>query len=549
MTLTEFLEHWQITENPVMGEEARHDPVFDRLRQTARGEPGPPTGGDPARSGTPSAGGGPEPGGEARAAAATRAGPITHPDFDKVLGDPRRPASAIVFGEKGSGKTAMRLQIEQRVAAYNEAHPPSRALLVAYDDLNSILDPYGARVSGPRTTIDEALRRLRHLDHIDAILAIVVPRVVDALLGGPDPLDLAIPSVHERRRAARRLAPAARRDLVLLQALYDRPEMAEARTPRLRRLLRLPLPLSRLAWSLAVWLGWIPAAATGTWAMFVEPSLRSHPWTLYVIGGLAALWVGALAKRVIWDRLAMVRLGRKVRRQLRVVPRGERSLGRSLLHVDPSLRGPSHLPMSDADEARYAMIRRLKRLLSPFGWASMIVVVDRVDEPTLIRGDTDRMRAVVWPLLNNKLLQHEGLGLKLLLPIELRHLLFKESGAFFQEARLDKQNLVERLAWTGPMLYDLCDARLAACRPAGATPVTLLDLFAEDVTRQDVTEALGHMQQPRDAFKLLYQCLSEHCSSVPGPQPQWRIARPILEMVRKQQVDRVQQLYRGIRPA
>lgn len=533
MTLTEFLEHWRITENPFKGEEARHDSVFTRLRESARGEPHPPAGDGPAP---------PPP-------ASSRGGAVTHPDFEKILGDCGRPASAIVFGEKGSGKTAMRLQIEQRVGAYNAAHPAARALLVAYDDLNAVLDPYCARFVGPRTSVEDALRRLRHLDHVDAVLSMVVPRIADAILGGPDPLDLVLPTPQDRRRAARRLAPAIRRDLVLLQALYDRPEAADARTMRLRRLLRLPLPLSRLVWTLAIALGWIPAVAAAIYAYAINPRIGDHPWTLYAVGVLGVLWLAAVAKRVVWDRIAMIRLGRKTRRQVRIVPRGERSFGRSLLHVDPALRTAAHLPTTDADEPRYAMLRRLLRVLSCFGWANVIVVVDRVDEPTLVRGDPERMRAVVWPLMNNKLLQQEGLGFKLLLPIELRHLLFKESAAFFQEARLDKQNLVERLAWTGPMLYDLCDSRLAACRPPDAPPLTLLDLFAEDVTRQDVTEALGHMQQPRDAFKMLYQCLGEHCSSVPGPQPAFRISRAVLEMVRKQQVDRVQQLYRGIRPA
>jgi hypothetical protein len=172
-----------------------------------------------------------------------------------------------------------------------------------------------------------------------------------------------------------------------------------------------------------------------------------------------------------------------------------------------------------------------------------------VDEPTLISGDPERMQWVVWPLLNNKFLQQPGLGVKMLLPIELRHALFRESAAFFQEARLDKQNLIERLTWTGAMLYDLCDARLQACRPAEAPPIRLLDLFAEDVTTQDLVDALDQMHQPRDAFKMLYQCLTEHCSNVTESQAQWRVPRLVLEGVRKDQAERVRQLYRGVRPA
>ena len=79
--------------------------------------------------------------------------------------------------------------------------------------------------------------------------------------------------------------------------------------------------------------------------------------------------------------------------------------------------------------------------------------------------------------------------------------------------------------------------------------MTLLDLFAEDVTRQDVVDALDQMHQPRDAFKLVYHCIAEHCALMTGAEGPWRIPRHVLEMVKKQQVDRVQQLYRGIRPA
>src|SRR5690606_28527153 len=216
----------------------------------------------------------------------------------------------------------------------------------------------------------------------------------------------------------------------------------------------------------------------------------------YVFAGLLALWLLALGKRYAWDTLALLGLGRRMRRQLRVMARSEASIVRSLRQIDPAARDAGVLPLSDADEARYAMLDRLRRALRVFGYPGVLIVIDRVDEPTLISGDPDRMRAVVWPLFNNKFLQQEGIGVKMLLPIELRHALFKESSAFFQEARLDKQNLVERLSWTGAMLYDLCDARLKACRDPAAGPISLLDLFAEDVTARDLVDALDQMHQP-----------------------------------------------------
>ena len=202
------------------------------------------------------------------------------------------------------------------------------------------------------------------------------------------------------------------------------------------------------------------------------------------------------------------------------------------------------------EEVRYAMLARLRTLLQRFGFAGMLVLIDRVDEPTLVNGDPEKMRELMWPLFNNKFLQQDGLGVKMLLPIELRHALFRESSRFFQEARLDKQSLVERLVWTGPMLYDLCNARLAACRSDGAAePLTLTALFEDEVGRQDLVDALDQMHQPRDAFKFLYRCINEHCSNVTAEEGKWRIPRLVLDSVRRQESERVQQLYRGIRPA
>jgi len=167
----------------------------------------------------------------------------------------------------------------------------------------------------------------------------------------------------------------------------------------------------------------------------------------------------------------------------------------------------------------------------------------------LVNGDAIRMRAVIWPMLNNKFLQQSSIGFKLLLPLELRYELLRETSAFFQEARLDKQSLVERLAWTGPMLYDLCSDRLNACRAPGTEPMGLLDFFDESVTRQDVIDALDQMHQPRDAFKLVYHCIQEHCAGVPEGDSAWRIPRHVLDTIRKQQAERVQAFYRGVRPA
>ncbi len=514
MNVATFLEHWGLVENPFRAEEARQDAVFSRLSLE-------------------------------RAA---------HPDFEKIVGDLSQPSTSIVFGEKGSGKTAIRLQLEQRVRRHNQERPDSRVLLIPHDDLNPYLDAFcgphpterprkGARREDPTRRLAD----LRLVDHMDAILNAAVSRIVDAVLEDHD-AESALELGDRPARALRRSDRSVRLDLMLLQAVYDRPERATARTAALRRRIRAPLGWSRLLWTGAAYTAWIlPAGAAALWLLYRD-ALSQQSWIILFLVALA-LWAAALGKRFIWDEWRLRRLGGRVARQLRVLHRSGRSLAESFAHLPDHALQSEGLPIDESDDHRYDMLHRLRVVASGLGFRSLLVVMDRIDEPTMISGDPDRMQAVVWPMLNNKFLQMDYFGVKLLLPIELRHALLRESAAFFQEARLDKQNLVERLLWTGATLYDLCNARLRACRDGADSDVSLLDLFDEDVSRQDVVDALDQMRQPRDAFKFLYQCIHEHCSNVPEEQASPRIPRFILETVRRQQADRVEQFHRGVRPA
>ncbi|MCA9300760.1 MAG: hypothetical protein KDA28_16940, partial [Phycisphaerales bacterium] len=442
MNLQQFFEHWQITENPFRGEEARHDDVFARM------------------------------GGE-----------TTHSDFEKIVGQLARPSTSIVFGEKGSGKTAIRLQLERALERHNQTTTDQRVLLVAYDDLNGALDRLHDRVGG-ETPLD-SFREMTLVDHMDAILAAASSRFTTAILDG---------SVRDVRA---RLDRTDRLGLLLVQAVYDGADDAHDRTRRLRRLLRLGKGRARAAWLAGSLLGWIVPAGIAFGAFRASADFPGQAWQIAFVAALV-LWLLVLLRTFWVDQLLVARRARRVSKHLRMLGRPVASLQASLGQLQPQYANPL-LPVNDNEEVRYAMLDRLRRVMGRLGYTGMLVVIDRVDEPTLVSGDAERMRAIIWPLLNNKFLQQTEFGVKMLLPIELRHALFKESSSFFQEARLDKQNLIERLTWTGAMLYDLCDARLRACRPEEAPVVALLDLFAEDVTRRDVVDALDQMHQPRDA--------------------------------------------------
>ncbi len=532
MNLDTFLRHHGLARNPFDAEEARYDPVFEKLMD----------------------------------------GPGGHPDFNKILGRLDRPSTAVVFGEKGSGKTAIRLTIAKRVAEHNAANPTQQTLVIAYDDLNPVLDRLTHRRRSElgfhraaKSEPEELLRSIRLQDHQDAILSQAVTRVVDALIESEDASGEHALRLPGQPAAIAKSLPYSRRvDLAALAALYDQPRSGAVaqRWERLRTRLRLSrLPMFKLLGAATVlWL--ITAAALGGMARFGSEQLTLKA-TLAAVAGVMALLTGAAwLKRLArsWS------LARAVRRDLVAVDREPSDLRAMLLDFPPAQFQTVPWPRAGEQDARYELTRKLLAILEPLGYRHILVLVDRVDEPTLVHGRTERMKPIIWPMFDHKFLQQERIGIKLLLPIELRHELHRESASFFQEARMDKQSMIDRLSWSGATLYDLASARMRVCRAsagstaagdtppsgavagAGSTP-SLMDLFAQDVTREVIVDALDQMHQPRDAFKFLYQVLMEHCTTVSDEQGQYRVPRLTLETVRRQQSQRVQDLSRGVAPA
>jgi hypothetical protein len=502
-----FLRHHGLASNPFRGEEARQDAVFDLIESGCR-----------------------------------------HPDFEKILGDPNHPAAAVVFGERGSGKTAMRLQIQSAIDAWNEAHPDSRCMVVGHDEFNPMLGAIARTIGRPGGTDDPdaTLAAVTLADHLDMILASAVPPVVEAVNSGKAPTAGPLAGLAEARRRMRAASLAQRRALQRLQAVYDTGPDATNRGDRLRRVLQVPggprlrLVLAAAIAAMVLAVAWSVAVATKSVAEGAEAAMLPT-FLLFGVSLLAGAWW-------MWSRL---RLARAARRRVRVV----RGLGRDADAAAAALR---RLPAADlasivppggtgGDEWRIERLAELVDVLRSIGVDGTIVLIDRVDEPVAVNGVTARMKALAWPLFRNKVLQMPGVGMKFLLPLELRDELMRERAEFFREARLDKQNLVERLVWSGAMLFDLCNARLRACAEGEQAP-SLMDLFDETVTRQDVVDALDHMQQPRDAFKLLYGLVQEHCSNVVEEEASFQIGRTTLDLVRKRQVERKEGMLRGTRP-
>lgn len=497
MNIETFFNHWQVTEHPFRAEEAKDDPVYSRLMHHA----------------------------------------VAHPDFAKIFGDPSRPDTSVVFGEKGTGKTALRLLMEERYREHNRTHPEDQVWVVRHDDLNPAIDRVvrHLKLSDP----NEALKAFRLQDHIDAILIRAVTELVDLVVGEKEAPTLP----RKTLKALRKMEKRKRVDLLMLAMLYDHPSSGHSheRFRNLTKFLRLHfMPPPRQFLIILMLLGLLSmlgvfGASYASWAAV----LRFEEALALVGLGVLSVWG--------WRKIRLLRLARDVLKEVRVVERNRGTLSRlmgQLLKDDLTSRP---LPLKDEQDIRYQYVARLIDIMEELGVRRMVVIVDRIDEPALVHGDPQRMRSLIWPMLNNKFLQQNRTGFKMLLPVELRFLLIKEDPAFFQTARLDKQNLVERLEWSGATLYDVCSRRLQACRPEGSEAIRLTDLF-EDVTREHLVDALEQMHQPRDAFKFLYQVIQEHCRMTPEEAPVFKIPRLILNQVIREQSFRMQSFHRGLVP-
>jgi hypothetical protein len=436
-----------------------------------------------------------------------------HPTWDKIYGDPSEPATAVVFGEKGSGKTALRLQLARHLTDYNAEHPEHQVLVVEYDDFNAFLDRFRDRFSGRRRRADRALEQWRLWDHMDAVLSLAVTQLVDRVVENKQARH---PAARDEAPPVGQLDAAQVRDVMLLAACYDQ-STAENLLQRWRRLRKkVRFSTWRSKWDLGVgilvtlgvlaFLLW--RAGEGQWSWF------GH-WLPYTL--IAAGWMPRVVRLLKWWYKAW-----RITRNTRVLSRNTNLLRKVLMSFPAGQIVGQPLPAWQRTDDRYELLTKLQGVLRSMHLEGILVLVDRVDEPYLINGSTDLMRALVWPMLDNKFLKHPGLGLKLLLPIELERLVDRESRDFHQRARLDKQNLIRSLAWTGQSLYDMANSRIAACAGEGSSP-QITDLF-EDVDQRRLIDALASLRVPRHLFKFMYRLLTTHCNAHTEDQPVWKIS-------------------------
>jgi len=477
MKIQPFLEHHGIARNPFAEEDAQMDPVFKEHCIDS----------------------------------------TYHPTWDKVYGDPHEPASSIVFGEKGSGKTAMRLQLARHLEAFNDQSPAKRLFVVHYDDFNPFLDRFRDRLSNRNRRPDRVLQMWKLWDHMDAILSLGVTGLVDRILEARQPSNSVVCKVEQNK--IDQLDRHQARDLLVLTACYDQGtgENFKDRWHRLRK--RLKFNTYTSYWQLVAGWTWMIAAVVLIAVIFFNGGKDwLPPWWVCLPLALVG-WVPWLAKA--WKNFW---LARGILSRMRVGIRHTNDLRKVFMQFTPAELSSQPLPNKDSTDDRYELLMKFQAILQTLGYPGIIVLVDRVDEPHLINGQAELMKALMWPMLDNKFLKHPGLGIKLMLPMELTRFIEREEREFYQRARLDKQNMIPSFEWTGEALYDVANARVKACALDALKKPTLQSLFDSSVSEQRLIDSFRTLRVPRRLFKFLYKLLVSHCNAHTDENPAWQIS-------------------------
>lgn len=479
MNIQSFLEHHGIIRNPFAEEDAQTDPVFKEHCISS----------------------------------------AYHPIWDKVYGDPTEPSTSIIFGPKGSGKTAMRLQIDRHLMRYSEEHQKARVFVIRYDDFNPFLDHFCERMSRrvsrkPEKTLDA----WRLWDHMDSILCLGVTDLVDRILRE----ESGHVSESVSKQSVDALDRTSARDILLLAACYDQ-STASTFTGRWNDLRKhLHYRNFSTKWSLIlavaaaiaslVLVGWFFVRDSGADDGQVSPNIL---WLIPIITLIGSL---PFLSKTVKNQIAAM----GIRRHMRVGKRETSSLRKVLQNFPSKELANQPLPRFDRTDDRYELLNKFQSILQRLGFAGVLVLMDRVDEPHMTGGKPELMRRFVWPLLDNKLLKHPGIGFKIMLPQELHRDVERETREFHERARLDKQNVIPAFQWTGESLYDLARARMIACAAENRTPEPK-DLFSEEISYERMLSAFQSLRVPRNLFRLLYRVLVDHCNRHTDAQPVFKI--------------------------
>ena len=463
---------------------------------------------------------------------------IYHAAWDKIVGDFDSPSTAVVFGEKGAGKTAIRLQLVNAVREHNRREPRNRAFVICYDDLNQFLDTFRDRLRGKKRLPDNALQEWRLWDLMDALLALSARRLCDVLA------DETTSDSDIELRSLKELPRLRKRDLLMLAAFYDQ----SSDQSHWRRWKKIKWKLGFFSpgvhWRYIA--GFVVMFAAFAFALLdintdgIKGLAKLNQWWIYAV--IAAGWI-PWTKRFLgqWWR------SRQIARQVRILDHGTGPLRKILSSFPAKEIDGQPMPSRDRSDDRYELLSKLQRILRPLGFTSIMVLVDRVDEPHLINGSAQRMKDFLWSMFDNKFLKHPQIGFKMLLPRDVVFFLDREEKEFYERSRLDKQNLIRSLEWTGESLYDMATNRLRACLAEGGSPdITMKQFFDDEVSDEELIEKFGKLRVPRHLFKFLYRLFTSHCNQSTEDNPAWKISQKTLQTSLDEYMRELEAMDRGL---
>ena len=459
-----------------------------------------------------------------------------HSGFDRIFGNPRVPSPGIVFGEKGSGKTGIRLMMRRWLGGFNERHPDEKVFCVEYVDFDSAIERLQRATNvrgGAEKAANKVLKEWQTSDHLDAILSLGVTRLVDELLNG--------------EASAKGLSPKQRVDLMLLTVLYyesSHRSVGDALAGVRHAVRASSGRMAGVRFGQIV--GSLLCVAIALLPHLVQVELGPAQMWYGIGGGLLALLWGYAG----FAKFRVVTQAQRAARAVRTLDRAPALLADVLFSLKPSARKDYTLPAATDSATRYELLGHVSGILGSVGYHGWYVLMDRVDEPSLLSGNDERMRAFVASILDIKILQFPNLALKLFLPIEMESLYRNATAEELKRMRLDKSNLIPELKWTGRELYEIANQRLTACLESEAPVESLMDLFEEGFDGQNLRETLTTLGTPRYAFGFLSALFLEHVRDLPNDMapddPRWRCSRSQFDVVRASWIDRTGILRRSL---
>ncbi len=496
MFIETWRKHWGLKQDPFSCEDADKDPILSRMDRGA-----------------------------------------VHSDFERLFGDPESPSPGIVFGEKGSGKSGLRLMMRRKLEELSESS--KRVLCTDYVEFDSYLERFRRSVGAKPEPAEVGRAVHRHWslsDHLDAMLSGGVTELVDRFL--------------DSKESAKDLSDKQKADFLLLSAFYydsHRRTTSEALQDVGARLHfgRWRTMFFNMLRTVVVVVG--VAVAIAPIADRSDRFVKEGSELGWHVVGLSL--VAAVVLQALIERVSLSSLARKVR-SLRVLNRDPRPVLKALRSVGASHREEFPWPKGTDEATRYDHLTRFEAILSKLGYSAWYVLFDRIDEPSALNADPDGARRFVETILDHKLLQTPGLALKLFLPIELDEIYRNAGPEKLKRMRLDKSNLVPTLEWTGQELTEIANQRLIACSDDASTPHRLGDFFAPDVGDDYVRDTLQRLATPRYAMGFLTAVFRDYARNLPddldADGDEWLVPRAHFDVVRASFVDKTNVLRRKL---